>query len=234
MSDLSAFPIATRWPAQHPDRIQLYSLNTPNGVKVSIMLEETGLAYEPHLVDIMKNESHAAEFLSLNPNGKIPAIIDPAGPDGVPLALFESGAILLYLAEKTGKFLPTDVALRWETIQWLFFQMAAIGPMFGQLGYFNKFAGKEIADKRPLERYVAESRRLLGVLDARLAGRTWIMGDDYTIADIATIGWVRNLITFYEAREIVGYDELAQVPAWLERALARPAVARGLLIPSRG
>jgi GST-like protein len=234
MSDLSGFPITARWPAQHPDRIQLYSLNTPNGVKVSIMLEETGLAYEPHLVDIMKNESHTPEFLSLNPNGKIPAIIDPAGPDGVPLALFESGAILLYLAEKTGKFLPTDVALRWETIQWLFFQMAAIGPMFGQLGYFNKFAGKEIADKRPLERYVAESSRLLGVLDARLAGRTWIMGDDYTIADIATIGWVRNLITFYEAREIVGYDELAQVPAWLDRALARPAVARGLLIPNRG
>jgi GST-like protein len=233
MSDLSGFPITARWPAQHPDRIQLYSLNTPNGVKVSIMLEETGLAYEPHLVDIMKNESHTPEFLSLNPNGKIPAIIDPAGPDGVPLALFESGAILLYLAEKTGKFLPTDVALRWETIQWLFFQMAAIGPMFGQLGYFNKFAGKEIADKRPLERYVAESSRLLGVLDARLAGRTWIMGDDYTIADIATIGWVRNLITFYEAREIVGYDELAQVPAWLDRALARPAVARGLLIPNR-
>ena len=233
MPDLSAFPIAARWPAQHPERIQLYSLNTPNGVKVSIMLEETGLAYEPHLVDILKNENRTAEFLSLNPNGKIPAIIDPDGPEHKPLALFESGAILLYLADKTGRFIPADAAGRWETIQWLFFQMAAIGPMFGQLGYFNKFAGKELADKRPLERYAAESRRLLGVLEARLAGRSWIIGNDYTIADIATIGWVRNLITFYEARDIVGYDELAHVPAWLDRALARPAVERGLRIPAR-
>jgi GSH-dependent disulfide-bond oxidoreductase len=230
---LSDFPIATRWPAEHPDRIQLYSLNTPNGVKVSIMLEETGLPYEPHLVDIMKDESHTPEFLSLNPNGKIPAIIDPDGPGGKPLALFESGAILLYLADKTGKFIPTDPAQRWETIQWVFFQMAAIGPMFGQVGYFNKFAGKEIADKRPLDRYVAESKRLLGVLDIRLDGRTWLMGDDYTIADIATLGWVRNLITFYEARELVEYDSFTHVVAWLDRALARPAVQRGLQIPGR-
>jgi GST-like protein len=233
MSKLSSFPIAARWPAQHPERIQLYSLNTPNGVKVSMMLEETGLAYEPHLVDIMKNESHTPAFLSLNPNGKIPAIIDPDGPDSAPIGLFESGAILLYLADKTGQFIPRDPARRWDTIQWLFFQMAAIGPMFGQLGYFNKFAGKEIADKRPLERYAAESKRLLGVLDTRLEGHQWIMGDDYTIADIATIGWVRNLITFYEARDIVQYDALANVPGWLDRALARPAVKRGLEIPSR-
>ena len=233
MPKLSDFPIASRWPAQHPERIQLYSLNTPNGVKVSIMLEETGLAYEPHLVDIMKNESHEPAFLSLNPNGKIPAIIDPDGPGGQPTGLFESGAILLYLADKSGQFIPTDVAQRWDTIQWVFFQMAAIGPMFGQLGFFHKFAGKEITDKRPLERYVAESRRLLGVLDARLDGRTWIMGDDYGIADIATIGWVHNLITFYEAREIVEYDKLSHVPGWLDRALARPAVQRGLLIPAR-
>ncbi len=234
MSKLANFPIAARWPAQHPERIQLYSLNTPNGVKVSIMLEETGLAYEPHLVDITKNESHTPEFLSLNPNGKIPAIIDPDGPDGQPIGLFESGAILLYLADKSGQFISTDAAQRWETIQWLFFQMAAIGPMFGQLGFFHKFAGKEIADKRPLERYATESRRLLGVLDARLADRTWIMGNDYSIADIATIGWVRNMITFYEAREIVEYDKLSHVPAWLDRALARPAVQRGLEIPRRG
>ena len=233
MPKLSDFPIASRWPAQHPERIQLYSLNTPNGVKESIMLEETGLAYEPHLVDIMKNESHEPAFLSLNPNGKIPAIIDPDGPGGQPTGLFESGAILLYLADKSGQFIPTDVAQRWDTIQWVFFQMAAIGPMFGQLGFFHKFAGKEITDKRPLERYVAESRRLLGVLDARLDGRTWIMGDDYSIADIATIGWVHNLITFYEAREIVEYDKLSHVPGWLDRALARPAVQRGLLIPAR-
>ena len=234
MSNLSSFPITMRWPAEHPERIQLYSLNTPNGVKVSIMLEETGLPYEPHLVDIMKDESHTPEFLSLNPNGKIPAIIDPAGPGGRPLGLFESGAILLYLADKTGKFIPAEPARRWETIQWVFFQMASIGPMFGQVGFFNKFAGKEIADKRPLERYVTESKRLLGVLDTRLDGRSWIMGDDYTIADIATIGWVRNLITFYEARELVEYDTFKNVVAWLDRGLVRPAVKRGLEIPKRG
>jgi len=234
VSSLSPFPIATRWPAAHPDRIQLYSLNTPNGVKVSIMLEETGLPYEPHLVDIMKGDNRTAEFLSLNPNGKIPAIIDPDGPRGKPIGLFESGAILLYLADKTGKFISADPAQRWETIQWVFFQMAAIGPMFGQVGYFHKFAGKEIADKRPLERYVVESKRLLDILDKRLEGRTWLMGDDYTIADIATLGWVRNLITFYEARELVGYDSFTHVVAWLDRALARPAVKRGLEIPGRG
>ena len=234
MPDLSRFPITRRWPAQHPARIQLYSLNTPNGVKASIMLEETGLAYEPHLVDIMQNESHTPEVLSLNPNGKIPAIIDPDGPGGQPLGLFESGAILLYLADKTGRFIPADPARRWETIQWVFFQMASIGPMFGQLGFFNKFGGKDIDDPRPLQRYVDESKRLLGVLDARLEGRTWLMGDDYTIADIATLGWVDNLITFYEARELVGFDDFAHVGAWLQRGLARPAVQRGLKIPSRG
>lgn len=233
MPDLSAFPITTRWPAQDPERIQLYSLNTPNGVKVSIMLEETGLAYEPHLVDITNDESHTPAFLSLNPNGKIPAIIDPDGPDGTPLALFESGAILQYLADKCGRFIPTQPSRRWECIQWLFFQMASIGPMFGQVGYFNKFAGRQIDDKRPLQRYVAESRRLLDVLERRLASRRWIMGEDYSIADIATIGWVHNLITFYEARDLVRYDELAHVPAWLDQALARPAVVRGLQIPGR-
>ena len=233
MPDLSTFPITRRWPALHPERIQLYSLNTPNGVKASIMLEETGLPYEPHLVDIAQGESHTPAFLSLNTNGKIPAIIDPDGPDGRPLTLFESGAILLYLADKTGRFIPADPARRWETIQWVFFQMAAIGPMFGQVGYFHKFAGKEIGDPRPLQRYVDESRRLLGVLDTRLEGRAWLMGDDYTIADIATLGWVRNLITFYEARELVGYDAFANVVAWLERGLARPPVQRGLGIPQR-
>lgn len=233
MSDLSAFPITRRWPAQHPDRLQLYSLPTPNGVKVSIMLEEIGLPYEAHLVDFDKGEQKTPEFLSLNPNGKIPAIIDPNGPDGTPLALFESGAILQYLAEKTGQLLPSDAARRYETLQWLYFQMSAIGPMFGQVGYFHKFAGKEIADKRPLDRYVAESKRLLGVLELRLGGRRWIMGDAYTIADISILGWVRNLIGFYGARELVGFDTLELVPAWLERGLARPAVQRGLEIPKR-
>ncbi|MEX1829663.1 glutathione S-transferase family protein [Luteibacter sp. CQ10] len=232
-ADLSGFPIAQRWPAAHPDRLQLYSLNTPNGVKVSIMLEELGLPYEPHLVDITKNESKSPEFESLNPNGKIPAIVDPDGPGGKPMGLTESGAILQYLAEKTGRFIPSDPARRWETIQWLHFQMSGIGPMFGQVGFFNKFAGRAFEDKRPLERYVGESKRLLGILDKRLDGRTWIMGDDYTIADIATLGWVNNLITFYEARELVGFDDYPNVAAWLERGMSRPAVQRGLKIPSK-
>jgi len=234
MSDLSDFPITKRWPAKNPDILQLYSVPTPNGVKVSIMLEEIGLPYEVHLIDIGANESWTPEYLSLNPNGKIPSIIDPDGPDGKPIGLFESGAILLYLAEKTGKLLPQSATARYETIQWVFFQMAAIGPMFGQLGFFHKFAGREYEDKRPLERYRAESQRLLGVLEARLAGRDWIMGDDYTIADVATVGWVRNLIGFYGARDLVDYDSLKHVPAWLERCLARPAVERGLNIPKRG
>ncbi|MDB5687745.1 MAG: Glutathione S-transferase domain protein [Rhizorhabdus sp.] len=231
---LSDFPITSLFPATHPDRLQLYSLPTPNGVKVSIMLEEIGLPYEPHLIDIGKNESWTPEYLALNPNGKIPAIIDPNGPGGKPLALFESGAILLYLAEKTERLLPADPGLRYETIQWVFFQMAAIGPMFGQVGFFHKFAGRDYEDKRPRDRYVAESKRLLGVLEGRLKGRTWIMGDDYTIADVATVGWVRNLIGFYEAGELVDFASLVSVPAWLDRCLARPAVQRGLEIPSRG
>ncbi|MEA2866199.1 MAG: GSH-dependent disulfide-bond oxidoreductase [Bradyrhizobium sp.] len=233
MSDLSAFPITKRWPPKHPDRLQLYSLPTPNGVKVSIMLEEIGLPYEPHAIDIGKNETFTPEYLSLNPNGKIPAIIDPNGPDGAPMGLFESGAILQYLAEKTGKLLPTDAARRYETVQWVHFQMSAVGPMFGQVGYFYKFAGREIADKRPQERYVAESKRLLGVLERQLDGRQWMMGDEYTIADIALLGWVRNLIGFYGAREIVAFDSFMHIPAWLERGLARPAVQRGLEIPKR-
>jgi len=233
MADLSSFLISRRWPAEHPDRIQLYSLPTPNGVKASIMLEETGLPYEWHLVDITKDESHTPEFLSLNPNGKIPAIIDPNGPGGEPLPLFESGAILEYLADKSGKLLPADPARRWQTIQWLHFQMGGVGPMFGQLGFFHKFAGREFEDKRPLQRYANESKRLLGVLEARLEGRTWMMGEEYTIADIALMGWIRNLIGFYDAAEIVQYDTLSSVPAWLERCLARPAVQRGLNIPPR-
>jgi GSH-dependent disulfide-bond oxidoreductase len=234
MSDLSAFPIAKRWPAQHPDRLQLYSAPTPNGVKVSIMLEEIGLPYEPHLVDIGKNESHTPEFRSLNPNGKIPAIVDPDGPGGKPIGLFESGAILVYLAEKTGLLLPADPAARYETLAWVFWQMGGPGPMFGQVGFFHKFAGREYEDKRPRDRYVAEAKRLLAVLEGRLDGRAWIMGDDYTIADIALLGWVRNLIGFYEAGELVDFASLKTVPAWLERGLARPAVQRGLTIPSRG
>ena len=233
MTDLSAFPISSRWSAQHPDRIQLYSFPTPNGVKVSIALEELGLPYEAHAVKISKNESWTPEFLSLNPNGKIPAIIDPNGPGGKPLGLFESGAILLYLAEKTGQLIPADPALRYEAIQWVFFQMAGIGPMFGQLGFFHKFAGRDIADKRPLNRYVDESKRLIGVLEARLTGRQWLMDDEYTIADIAHVGWIRNLIGFYDAGDLVGIKDFPNVLAWLERALARPATQAGLNIPPR-
>ncbi len=233
MADLSAFPVTRQFPPQHPDRLQLYSLPTPNGVKVSIMLEELGLPYEVHLVDISKDETWTPEFLSLNPNGKIPAIIDPDGPGGKPLPLFESGAILVYLAEKSGWFLPTDPAARYETLQWVFFQMAAIGPMFGQVGFFHKYAGSAFEDKRPRDRYVAESRRLLGVLEGRLKDRQWIMGDDYTIADIAILGWVRNLVEHYGAGDLVGYDDFTHVAAWLARGLARPAVQRGLNIPAR-
>ncbi|MDN6858474.1 glutathione S-transferase N-terminal domain-containing protein [Pseudomonas sp. CAN2814] len=233
MSDLSAFPITRKWPAEHPDRLQLYSLPTPNGVKVSIMLEELGLPYEPHLVSFERNDQLSPEFLSLNPNNKIPAILDPNGPDGKPLALFESGAILVYLADKTDSLIAPGASGRYETLQWLMFQMGGIGPMFGQIGFFNKFAGKDYEDKRPLQRYVDESKRLLSVLDRHLEGRDWIMGERYTIADIATFPWIRNLVGFYEAGDLVGFDNFHNVKRVLERFLARPAVQRGLNIPKR-
>lgn len=231
MTDLSSFPIVRKWPATHPDRLQLYSLTTPNGVKASIMLEETGLPYEPHLVSFDAKEQHSAEFLSLNPNNKIPAIIDPHGPGGEPLPLFESGAILLYLADKTGRFIPPDAARRYRTIQWLMFQLSGIGPMFGQLGFFHKFSGREYEDKRPRDRYAAESRRLLGVLEQRLQDRDWIMGGEYTIADIAVFPLVRNLIEFYGAGELVAIGDFPNVTRVLDAFLARPAVDRGLVIP---
>jgi GSH-dependent disulfide-bond oxidoreductase len=233
MNTLLAFPITRKWPPRHPDRIQLYSLPTPNGVKVSIMLEETGIAYEPHLVSFDGNEQKSAEFLSLNPNGKIPAMLDPDGPQGKPLALFESGAILIYLAEKSALFMSGAPALRYQTIQWLMLQMSAVGPMFGQVGFFNKFAGKDYEDKRPLQRYVAESTRLLGVLDQRLSTNAWLMGDDYSIADIATFPWVNNLIGFYNAGELVGISGFRHVTRALQSFLQRPAVIRGIGIPQR-
>lgn len=231
MKTLADFAITKKWPARHPERLQLYSLPTPNGVKVSIMLEEIGLAYEPHLVRLDIDEQLSPEFVSLSSNNKIPAIIDPNGPGGEPLGLFESGAILIYLAEKSGQFLPQDPAARYATIQWLMFQMGGIGPMFGQIGFFHKFAGKAYDDKRPRDRYVAEAKRLLGVLERRLQGRSWIMGDAYTIADMATFPWVRNLIGFYEAGQLVGIDNYPQVLRTLENFVARPAVKRGLEIP---
>ena len=233
MSTLDTFPITKKWPAQHPDRLQLYSLPTPNGVKASIMLEETGLPYEAHLVRFDTNDQFSPEFLSLNPNNKIPAILDPHGPGGKPLALWESGAILVYLAGKTGKLMPTDDAARYETLQWLMFQMGGVGPMFGQLGFFHKFAGKDYEDKRPRDRYVAETKRLLGVLNERLQGRAWIMGKDYSIADIAVFPWVRNLVGFYGAGELVGFADFPEVQRVLDAFVARPAVQRGLNIPAR-
>jgi len=233
-TDLTRFAITRKWPATHPDRLQLYSLPTPNGVKVSIALEELGLPYEVHRVGFDTNDQLSPEFLSLNPNNKIPAILDPDGPGGEPLALFESGAILLYLAEKTGQLLPDDPAGRHHAVQWLMFQMGGIGPMFGQVGFFHKFAGKDYDDKRPRDRYVNESKRLLSVLERQLDGRAWLLGDDYSIADIATFPWVNNLVTFYGAAELVGFSEFPQVQRVLQAFLARPAVQRGLAVPKRG
>lgn len=228
---LAGFPITRRWPATRPEAIQLYSLTTPNGVKVSIALEEMGLDYEAHLVDFGTNDQFSPEFLSLNPNNKIPAILDPNGPGGTPLPLFESGAILIYLAEKSGKLLPQD--RRYEVLQWLMFQMGGLGPMFGQLGFFHHFAGKEIDDPRPKERYRAEAARLLKVLDGALEGRDWIAGE-FSIADIAICPWLNTLLNFYKAAGIAGWDDLKNVPAYLERFLARPTVQRGMKIPARG
>jgi GST-like protein len=233
MKDLAAFPVTAKWPPRCPERIQLYSLPTPNGVKVSIMLEETALAYEPHLVSFDSHDQTSPEFRSLNPYGKIPAILDPAGPDGKPLALFESGAILLYLAEKTGRFLPNDPGKRYETIQWLMFQVGGVGPIFGQVGFFHKFAGKDFEDKRPRDRYVAESKRLLDVLNRRLSNGTWMMGDEYTVADMAIFPWIRNLIGFYGAGDLVGIVDYPQVVRALDTFLARPAVQRGIVVPTR-
>ena len=231
MSKLSGFPITHRWPPAHPDVVQLYTLGTPNGLKASIALEEMGLDYEAHRISISGPEDQfTPEFLSLNPNNKIPAMIDPNGPDGEPLGLFESGAILLYLGDKTGKFLPIAGAARYHTIQWLMWQMGGVGPMFGQLGYFHRYKGREIEDPRPRERFYAEARRLLGVLDRQLEGRDWITGA-FSIADIATAPWVRALEVHYHALEETGRNGFKNVMAWYDRFFARPGGQRGLLVP---
>jgi GST-like protein len=231
MITLSDFPVTRKWPAKHADRLQLYTLGTPNGLKISIMLEETGLPYEAHKVSFQTQDQFSAEFLALNPNGKIPAIIDPNGPDGQPIGLFESGAILFYLAEKTGLFMPPGQSARYETLTWLMFQMANIGPMFGQLGFFYKYAGSAYEDKRPLDRYANESRRLLGVLNDRLRGRQWTMGDNYSIVDMAIFPWVNGALTHYLAGEVVGIADFPEVTRVLDSFLARPAVQRGMRIP---
>ncbi len=231
MFDQAEFPIMRRWPAQDPSKLQLYTLGTPNGIKVSVALEELELPYEAHKVSFATDDQFTPEFLSLNPNNKIPAIIDPDGPGGRPLPLWETGAILFYLAEKTGRLMPEDPARRYETMQWLMWQMGGVGPMFGQFGHFHKFAADKISDPYPKERYANETRRLLGVLEGRLDGRNWIMSDDYTIADIATFPWVWTLERFYEGGEVLGLADFPKVGAWLERALARPASQRGLAVP---
>lgn len=233
MNSLAEFPVARRWPAKHPDRLQLYTLGTPNGVKVSIALEEIGIDYEAHRVSFADNDQLTPEFLSLNPNNKILAILDPNGPGGSPLPLWESGAILLYLADKTGKLISADPRERWQTVQWLMFQMAGVGPMFGQVGYFHYFAGKGIEDKRPRDRYVNESKRLLGVLDRRLEGRDWIAGD-YSIADIAVFPWIWNVIENYKAGDILEIARFENVVRAHRAFLARPAVKRGLTVPANG
>ena len=231
MQQPHAHPITRKWPAQFPDWLQLYSLPTPNGIKVSVMLEEVGIPYEAHRVDIQTNDQFSPEFLALNPNNKIPAILDPHGPGGQPLALFESGAILIYLAEKSGQLLPEDAAQRYETLQWLMWQMGGAGPMFGQLGFFHRYGGKEFEDKRPLQRYVNESKRLLGVLEQRLQGREWIMGDAYTVADIAVLPWIRCLQVNYEAEALLDLPSFRTVRRALDAWLARPAVQQGLHMP---
>ncbi|MCA0972969.1 glutathione S-transferase N-terminal domain-containing protein [Halomonas denitrificans] len=231
MTDLSRFPVTQKWPPSHPDRLQLYSLPTPNGVKISIMLEEIGLAYEAHRINFDSKDQHSPEFLSLSPNNKIPAILDPDGPEGKPLTLFESGTILLYLADKSGQLLPQSPQAYYQALQWLMFQVGGVGPMFGQVGFFHFFGGKEFEDKRPLQRYLDEARRLLGVLDKQLEDRQWVLGDDYSIADIAIFPWVRNLVERYGAGELVGYDDFLQVKRGVSAFLERPAVQRGLPVP---
>ncbi len=226
----SQFPINNRWPATRPDVLQLYSFPTPNGVKVAIALEEMGVDYEAHRVTLKPEDVMSPEFLSLNPNNKIPAIIDPNGPDGAAVELFESGAILIYLAEKTGKLMPTG-AEKYDVTKWLMFQMAGLGPMIGQLGYFVKFAGKEIEDPRPRQRFVDEVKRLLNVLEGQLADREWIAGE-YSIADIAIGPWLRQ-IDVYGVADLVGWNDLTHVPAYRDRFLDRAAVQRGLKIPAR-
>ncbi len=233
MNTLSDFKITKKWPAEHPDRIQLYSLPTPNGVKVSAMLEETGLAYEPHLVNFSSDDQLTPEFISLNPNNKIPAMIDPNGPDGKPLGLWESGAILIYLANKSEKFFPKDPAARYQTLQWLMFQMGGLGPMIGQVGFFHKFAGSEFEDRRPFERYRDESKRLMKVLEGQLQNGDYIIGDEYTIADIASWPWVRTISGFYDAAEDIEMHKYPAINAWLDKCQNRSASLKAINIPAR-
>ena len=227
----SDYPISQRWPANNSDILQLYSYPTPNGVKVSIALEEMGIEYEPHLVQLSDEDVKSPEFLSLNPNNKIPAIIDPNGPDGKPISLFESGAILLYLAEKSGKLIGNNATEKAKITQWLMFQMGGIGPMTGQLGFFHAYGGKDIEDPRPRERYYIEVKRLLNVVDQQLASQDWIAGE-FSIADIAIAPWLQTISKFYKAEKEVELASFKNVLAYIERFAARPAVIKGWNIPA--
>lgn len=224
--------IEAQWPPTHPDRIQLYTLPTPNGVKASIALEEMGLDYDAHRIDIMAGDQFTDAFKAINPNSKIPALVDPNGYDGRRVTMMESGAILLYLAEKTDQFIPSDPMEKNECLQWLFFQVGGIGPMFGQFGHFYRFAKDTCKDPYPTERYKNETRRLLAVLEERLAGRDFIMGSDYTIADMAIFPWVRVLSGFYEAGDFLNVAEFKRIIDWVARCEARPATAKGLTVGS--
>ena len=230
MTDLSTFPITERWPAQNPDVIQLYSFPTPNGVKVSVALEELGLEYEPHLVTLSDADVKSDAFLSLNPNNKIPAIVDPNGPEGAPIGLFESGAILIYLAEKAGKLLGSTPSEKYKVIQWVMFQMGGVGPMFGQLGFFYKFAGAQMEDPTARDRYINEAKRILAVIDKELEGKDWIAGD-FSIADIAIAPWL-SALEFYEAKDVTGFNDFKNLAAYEKRFWDRPAAARARLIPN--
>lgn len=230
MTALPEYPIEARWPIQHRDRIQLFSLPTPNGQKVSIALEELELPYEAHRIGL-SGDQHTPEFMSISPNGKIPAIIDPAGPGGQPLSLSESGAILWHLAEKAGRLLPSGAKARLECLQWLFFQVGHVGPMFGQFGHFSVYAKGECEHPYPVQRYANETRRLLGVLDQQLARRGNLLGD-YSIVDIAVFPWVNCLTDFYRAADSLRLSEFEHVERWRKQCNERPATVRGRDVPA--
>jgi GST-like protein len=216
----SQFTIADR------SKIQLFSLNTPNGIKVAVGLEELQIPYEAHVVHIGKGEQFTDAYKSISPNSKIPAIVDFDGPGGKPFSLMESGAILIYLAERAGRLLPTDPAQRFKCLQWLFFQVGHIGPMFGQFGHFFKYARDKCDHPYPLERYTNEAKRLLGVLDHELSDKDYLIGE-YTIADIATVPWVNGLSAGYGAGDVLPLSDFPNVKAWVERIVQRPAYQIG-------
>jgi len=222
-------PYPGRWKPKHADYIQLYSLATPNGQKVAIALEELGFQYETHIINIVAGDQFDDDYTLINPNSKIPTIIDPNGPNGKPIALMESGAILLYLAEKSQRLMPTDPVRRLEAIQWLNFQLANVGPIFGQFGHFNKFARDKCQDSYSLKRYTDETHRLLGVLDRRLYGRKYLAGEEFSIADIATVPWMR-VLDFYGGKESLDYNNFESIEPWVNRCLARPGVASGMVV----